>query len=156
MELVSDTEPRPQPTAREMTGITLLRHRIKDWFWWNISRRLPRLVWIGDDIDVTVNFTNIRLAPDSKGVTQPDGSIAWDIRYEGDMEAIRRAETALYQIGLSFDTGTGCSSRDWEWDYSLRGDVKLYFKQRHRGDRKAREPKPPLRLITQSKVQEEK
>ena len=35
----------------------------------------------------------------------------------------------LSEIGVTFDTGFDCGSkeRDWEWDWSLKGPVKVFF-----------------------------
>jgi|WetSurSiteA1Bulk_404760.scaffolds.fasta_scaffold00030_13 hypothetical protein len=40
-----------------------------------------------------------------------------------------QAEKLLNEIGISFDTGGGFGGRDWEWDWSLKGPVKVYFKE---------------------------
>ena len=38
------------------------------------------------------------------------------------------AQDELAKAGVSFDTGSGCGSRDWEFDWSLKG-AKVYFKR---------------------------
>lgn len=133
-------------TGVEFTRWQKLIERVKRQ-WWALKRKLPMLVWHDDEVDVKITFTNLRLAPESKGVEQPDGSIRWDLRYEGDMETLWNAEDALRQLGLTFDAGTGMAGRDWEFDYSLRGPVKVRFRRRHKGDRKPKEPRPGLRLV---------
>lgn len=45
-------------------------------------------------------------------------------------EQVRKAEKALQELGVSFDTGTGCGERHWEWDYSLSGPVMVRYKRR--------------------------
>ena len=34
-------------------------------------------------------------------------------------------ERKLRELGVNFDTGGGCGGRDWEWDWSLEGPIKL-------------------------------
>jgi len=48
------------------------------------------------------------------------------------MEKLRKAESILTGLGISFDSGAAIDdntviSRDWEWDWSLRGPVKVKF-----------------------------
>lgn len=38
-------------------------------------------------------------------------------------------EDLLRKLDISFDTGYGDGKRDWEWDFSLKGPVKVYFKK---------------------------
>lgn len=45
------------------------------------------------------------------------------------IEKLWQAETLLHEIGVSFDTGAGCGQRDWEWDWSLSGPVKVTFRR---------------------------
>lgn len=49
------------------------------------------------------------------------------------MKHIFKARDELAKAGVSFDTG-GCSegeitSYDWEFDWSLKGNVEVYFKR---------------------------
>ena len=44
--------------------------------------------------------------------------------------ALQRAEVALREAGIGFDTGIGIGVRDWEWDWSLRGPVGVFLKPR--------------------------
>lgn len=68
-----------------------------------IRRRFPHLVWYGDEIDVSVTIkANPNLAAD--------------------------VESALDDIGLSFDRGGNLDERDWEWDWSLRGPISVSFR----------------------------
>ena len=138
MEIVKDAMQSVEPTAYEMTGIELGLHYLRTWWILHIRRKLPMLVWYGQDVDVTVTFSDLRLAPDCT----VDG-----IRYEGDIETLWRAEVALRQLGLSFDCGTGHNGRDWEWDYSLRGPVKLAFRRKHKGNREPKQVRPPLQIV---------
>ena len=34
-------------------------------------------------------------------------------------------ERKLFEIGITFDTGAGGGKRHWEWDWSLKGPIKL-------------------------------
>jgi len=43
-----------------------------------------------------------------------------------------KIEKLLYDIGVTFDTGAGFGGRDWEWDWSLKGPVKVYLKKTKR------------------------
>jgi len=45
------------------------------------------------------------------------------------MGKIMELEKLLHEMGIHFDTGTDFKSRDWEWDWSLRGPVNVFFKQ---------------------------
>jgi len=44
-------------------------------------------------------------------------------------EAFYRARHELGKVGISFDTGTNGACFDWEWDWSLKGPVRVLFKQ---------------------------
>lgn len=47
-----------------------------------------------------------------------------------DLGKLRQVENLLLEMGIHFDTGGtvgGCGVRDWEWDWSLRGPVKVSF-----------------------------
>jgi hypothetical protein len=41
------------------------------------------------------------------------------------IEKIFKIEELLQEIGVTFDTGAGFGSRDWMWDFSLEGPVKV-------------------------------
>jgi len=43
-----------------------------------------------------------------------------------------KIEKLLYDIGVTFDSGAGFGGRDWEWDWSLKGPVKVYLKKTKR------------------------
>lgn len=47
-----------------------------------------------------------------------------------DLKKIFEIEKKLLEIGISFDTGAGCGFRDWEWDWSLKGPVKVTHKSK--------------------------
>lgn len=40
-----------------------------------------------------------------------------------------KLEQLLDEMGIHFDTGTDFRTRDWEWDWSLSGPVKVFFKK---------------------------
>ena len=45
------------------------------------------------------------------------------------LEDVFAIEDILSRNGIGFDRGAGCGARDWEFDYSLSGPVKVYFKR---------------------------
>jgi len=45
---------------------------------------------------------------------------------QGKIEII---EKAFHEAGIHFDTGAGFGFRDWEFDWSLEGPIKVYFKK---------------------------
>lgn len=107
----------------------LLVFRVKDWWWHSIGRRVPRLVWPGDEVDVRITFSEARLRPES-----------------GDLEAVLRQlntgrmaeiEAMLNEIGVEFDRGRGLHGTDWEFDWSLRGPINVRFlgRAKHREKR---------------------
>ena len=55
-----------------------------------------------------------------------DVRIRWDMS-KVDMEKLFELERLMRELGVSFDTGAGCCWRDWEWDWSLKGPVKVEF-----------------------------
>jgi hypothetical protein len=101
---------------------------------WNlrIGRWLPRLVWLGDEIDVRITFVEdpLRQSDPLRGL------------FSGGVFEI---EQQLKGMGITFDTGMGCGGRDWEWDYALSGPIRVKFKGRAQepGKRRSR-PKPAL------------
>ncbi|MHA1815235.1 MAG: hypothetical protein ACTSX1_04465 [Candidatus Heimdallarchaeaceae archaeon] len=58
------------------------------------------------------------------------------------MEKIMAIEDALHAAGIHFDTGAGFGCRDWEWDYSLQGPIKIYFKRFVEGGDQVEEENP--------------
>jgi len=47
-----------------------------------------------------------------------------------DMGKLHEIEKLFLEMGIHFDTGASlCAhgARDWEWDWSLRGPVKVFF-----------------------------
>jgi len=43
-------------------------------------------------------------------------------------DKLSQIEKLFSDIGITFDTGAGCSGRDWQLDWSLKGPVKVYLK----------------------------
>jgi len=48
---------------------------------------------------------------------------------EEGMKHLFDAEASLRKAGISFDTGAGFGGRDWEFDWSLTGPVKVFHKK---------------------------
>lgn len=42
-----------------------------------------------------------------------------------DFNKLHQIEKLFRELGITFDTGAGCGGRDWEWDWSLEGPVKV-------------------------------
>jgi hypothetical protein len=92
-----------------------------------LRRKLPYLVWDGDELDVTVSL------------------IAHPLGGDGPLEPLWAIEDALRGIGIDFDTGCGGGGRDWEWDASLRGPISIQFRGRARcPETRTARPKPRL------------
>jgi len=60
-------------------------------------------------------------------VTQPHINVCFDLEKLGKegMDKLFQIEKLFLEIGVSFDTGAGFGGRDWEWDWSLSGPIKL-------------------------------
>jgi len=43
------------------------------------------------------------------------------------MEKLHEIETLFMEMGITFDTGFGFGCRDWQWDWSLKGPVKVVY-----------------------------
>lgn len=136
---IADESPTVAP--REMT----VRERVWSWLalhiWHRrIKRWLPRLVWLGDEIDVCITFPEDALSPGKNPFAQ---------LFSGGLFEI---EKQLRHMGIDFDKGMGAGGRDWEWDWSLKGPVRVKFCGRaQHPERRARQPdyKPDLRIVTQ-------
>ena len=44
-----------------------------------------------------------------------------------DIQDVFVLERLLDKMGIKFDTGTGFGCRDWQWDWSLKGPVKVTY-----------------------------
>jgi hypothetical protein len=111
-----------------------LAYRI--WYW-RLRRWLPRLVWIGDELDVLVQLSEHPLNPDDPMASLAGGNV-------------HIAEDAIRALGVNFDTGSGGAGRDWEWDYSLAGPISVRFKGRAaKPERRIRQErcKPNIKLV---------
>jgi len=53
--------------------------------------------------------------------------IQFDMKQMSDAQLtkLHEAEKCLLEAGISFDTGAGFGCRDWNFDWSLRGPVKV-------------------------------
>lgn len=123
--------------AKEMTPFQRLKQQVRRWYLWHISRRLPRLVWYGDEVDVRISFSQDPLPPD---LTVDDDAFA--TLFAGTFAEI---EAQFRQVGITFDHGQGLEGRDWEWDWSLSGPINVSFRSRAKKPENRRErPKPKL------------
>lgn len=107
---------------------------VQEVWWFRLHRWIPKLVWIDDEIDVRVTWTEDPLQAGNEFGALFSGGL-WEI------------EKRLRNMGIAFDSGAGCEGRDWEWDYSLDGPVHVRFKGRaarpqRRGRRAPEPPKP--------------
>lgn len=57
----------------------------------------------------------------------PEILISFNIEKLGPkgLSTLFEIEKKFLEIGISFDTGAGCGERDWQWDWSLKGPVKI-------------------------------
>lgn len=134
MEIIENTN-ETEPVGREMTRWGLFFSRLNGWWYRNVSRRLPRLVWVGDEIDVRVTFSQ-----DPMNQDDPIQGL-----YSGGLYEI---EKQLSQMGVSFDRGQGCGGRDWEWDWSLDGPISVAFHSRaKRPERRKAKERPTLTAV---------
>lgn len=109
------------PTEQFFSG---MRNR-----WVRFSRRFPRLVWHGDEVDVRITFKEAKLPPMPFGGEEHALTQAVKSLNSGALAAVERQ---LAEIGIGFDKGMGLEGRDWEWDWSLRGPVSVTFRGRAR------------------------
>lgn len=45
-----------------------------------------------------------------------------------DLAKLYEIQKLFREMGISFDSGAGGGVRDWEWDWSLKGPVKVFLK----------------------------
>ncbi len=93
-------------------GLRLQWARLRQWLWWQWQWRVPSLVWPGQQVEVVVSFVDFGFTP--KGLF------------------LLEAERQLQLMGCEFDRGSGFGDRDWCWDWSLKGPVKVAFRGHHR------------------------
>lgn len=124
--------------GREMTRLERLQFLFTHKIWhWRLKRWLPRLVWLGDEIDVCITFSE-----DPLNQTDPMGGL-----FSGGLYDVQKQ---LNRMGIEFDTGCGPDGRDWEWDWSLRGPVRVKFRGHAKNpERRIRKetPPPPFKLV---------
>lgn len=97
-----------------------------------LHRKLPRLVWYGDEIDVKIMFPKVTY-PKQQLVAEPvntNGCLTVQTQYA--MDEVGTASAALHKAGIGFDTGFGALDsgefgREWFLDYSLRGPIRVKF-----------------------------
>lgn len=130
-----DDEKEIIEVATEMMGTELIISKIKRWFYRNVSRKLPRLVWVDQEIDINIRFSEDPLIQDN-----PIGGL-----FSGTLAEI---ESQLSDIGIGFDRGQGEDGRDWQWDWSLSGPISVTFKSVATKPEIRRPRKPNLRIVT--------
>ena len=81
---------------------------------------------------VVMSFLN-RFADDPNNGKEVEVGITFDTKdfSKKDFAKLFQIQSLLSEIGVSFDTGFdfGTKGRDWEWDWSLKGPVKVKFKR---------------------------
>lgn len=133
MEVIDNGAPTTE-FAREMTRFELFWHAIKYWLL-RQRRRLPYLVWYGDELDVGVTLSQDKLTEQSM-----EGAFR-----QFNSGAFVEIEKIFSEMGIGFDKGLGCEGRDWEWDWSLQGPISVRFRSRAtKPERRMERPKPRL------------
>ncbi len=94
-----------------------------------VRRRLPHLVWHGDEIDVRVTLKDL-------GALHGAGT---------SLDRVFEVQRLLSEMGITFDSGSGPHGRDWEWDFSLSGPISVQFdRSAARPERRTARHKPRL------------
>jgi hypothetical protein len=103
---------------------------------WRLKRWVPRLVWLGDEIDVCITFTEDPLQEGNEFAGLFSGGL-WEI------------QKRLHAMGIEFDSGCGHAGRDWQWDWSLSGPVRVKFRGRAKHpERRIRQEAPKPKLVS--------
>lgn len=110
--------------VRTPRPLELIVFRFRVWWWQNIGRRIPKVIWHGDEVDVRIVFTEARLRPRIYDSLEAMAEGSLSQLGEGRMAEI---EAMLNEIGVTFDRGVGPDGTDWEFDASLRGPVSVKF-----------------------------
>ncbi len=134
-------EPANGQIVREYGRLRVLWGRLMREVWhFRLKRWIPRLVWLGDEIDVVVTLTEDKLP---EGLGPADNPLR--LLFSGGLFEI---EKQLRTMGITFDTSMGFGGRDWEWDYSLAGPISVRFKGRAKHpERRVRKECPKPRLV---------
>jgi hypothetical protein len=90
-------------------------------------RRLPYLVWAGDEIDVVVVLKEAKL-PEIKASTPEEAINAATACFKGS--PFNSIEDGLAAAGIRFDKSVDGDGRSWEWDWSLHGPISVRFLHR--------------------------
>ncbi len=106
-----------EPVGHHMTATEAIIDKTKNRIIRFRRRWFPYLVWWNSELDVVITFKEDPL--------RQDDPLAGFER--GRLPEIKRL---LSEIGITFDSGQGCSGRDWEWDWSLKGPISVRFKRR--------------------------
>lgn len=123
-------------SAREMTRLQIVRSRLSI-LATRLRRKLPYLVWYGDELDVRVTFSQNKLDPEN-----PMRSLFSGALYE--------VEKQMRDMDINYDTGIGCAGRDWEWDFSLKGPISVTFRSRATRPERRKEPPRPHLIFSRS------
>lgn len=123
--------------ADELSTLDQLFSNISLWCK-RVRRKLPYLVWYGDEVDVTITFTSegLKLVSEAEAEAATTDNKKRKKKLYNEAEAqlrtnpVTEAENLLRRAGLKFDTGTGFGGRDWEFDWSLSGPVHVTFRSR--------------------------
>jgi hypothetical protein len=98
-----------------------------------MRRKMPYIVWYGDELDVRVTLTEHKLQQEADPFRQLFGGAVFQI------------EKQMRALDIGFDTGMGGGGRDWEWDYSLSGPISVAFRGRaKRPEKRTARPRPRL------------
>jgi len=78
--------------------------------------------------EIMEGFQSLTKQQKSKEMTEkkqkPKIGISFDLS-KVNIDDLFEIERLLLKNGISFDTGAGMGHRDWEWDWSLKGPVKV-------------------------------
>ena len=131
-------DPYPHVVAREMTRWESVVLSVKYWAV-RQRRRLPYLVWYGDELDVGVTLSQDKLTANTlEGAFQ-----------QFNNGAFVEIEKIFSEMGIGFDKGLGCDGRDWEWDWSLKGPISVRFRSRAtKPDQRMERSKPRLIAVS--------
>lgn len=83
-------------------------------------RYIPYLVWWNDELDINILFAEDRLRAQTLKEAHQD-------LFRGTFDIARKH---LNEVGITFDHGLGLDGREWEWDWSLQGPVRVRFRGR--------------------------